>query len=197
VTGWFPGRNDARIGWMLAVVLAIGGYEAVVAPAAARVRSIVAHAHDMYEIANRTDRLLRDANGVTAARSRVERDVARLAARGESAMTMLATIRLLQEEARRHRVVIAGLSPGERDAATNRKGSADVTIAMRGTYRNVLEAVADLSKGDVLIDIRDVALAQDSNDADPRDVDAIVRATLYYRIAAIVKEKDDDRKTAR
>lgn len=189
----FGGTNDVRIGWILAIVLAVGGYAGIVAPAQRGVRAITVRARDLYELADHNERLLTNAAGLSAARRRVARDVAELSLESTSVTTAIATVRLLRSEERREGIVVSALSPNERtDTATpetGEDGSEDVTIAMRGPYRNVLGAIADLSKNAVLLEVRDAALVQAANDATARDVDATVRATLYHRIAAIMKEK--------
>ncbi|MEO6835925.1 MAG: hypothetical protein ABI231_08475 [Candidatus Tumulicola sp.] len=190
MTRLFAGRADVRIGWLLVAALALGGYGAIVAPGERRARAMDDRARDLYQLANRNDRLLKNAAGLDAARHRVARDVAQLSAASGAARTMLATLRLLRTEGSRFRVVISGLSPGERSGAPAGEGYEDVTIALRGAYRNVLGTIADLSRHDVLVEVHDVALAQTSSGLGANSVAATIHATLYHRIAAVMREKN-------
>ncbi|HEY5426898.1 MAG TPA: hypothetical protein VIJ77_10135 [Candidatus Tumulicola sp.] len=186
-----------RIGWLLVAALAVGGYVSIVAPAGRQAIAIGLRARELDRLAARNERLLADAAGLRAAHRRVAADVARLSGPSRPALAVVAMLRLLEREGRRRRVLITSLSPGERGNAAVENGAEDVTVGLRGGYASVLQTVADLTKGDILIQVRDLDLAQASDDTAERNVDATVRATLYHRLSAIMKEERHAQNDAR
>ena len=180
-------RPAARIGWVLAAALAVGGILGVVAPAERRVRAAMAHAHELYELANRNDKMLRSAAGLAAASRRVAHDVSYLAGnRGEGATT-LAALELLRGDARRFHLSLESLTPDRSDVSDLE--SPEATIAVRGAYRDVLAAIADLSKHDVLLEVRAVGLAQNSDYLQTDEIDATIGASIYSSIDSAEREK--------
>lgn len=188
-------QPDVRAGWFAVAVLVFGGYLTLVAPAERRVRTVAFQAHELYELANRNERLLKNAAGLQAADQRVARDLADLTARKDETTIAVATLGLLRAAEKRHRVFVVSLAPAER-SITLERGSENVTLVLRGAYRDVLEAIAELSRGDVLLEIDDVALTQAFGNAGSPLVDATIGATIYDRIEPLMKEKngvsDDD-----
>ena len=142
-------RSSGSWAWLIVGGLALGGYFIGVAPAERKMQEIRAQAHDLYDLAIRNEHLLRGATGLSAARERVAIDVARLAGQRGAGSATLRTLQMLQREGSLAHVTIGGLSPDAPDSGAQ-NGSEDVTIAMRGTYRNVLSAIADVSRHDVL-----------------------------------------------
>lgn len=182
-------RPSGGWAWLTVGALALGGYLIVVAPAERKLQEIGAQAHDLYDLAIRNEHLLRGAAGLSAARDRVAVDVARLAGQRGAGSATLRTLQMLQREGSRAHVTIGGLAPDAPDS-TAQNGSEDVTIAMRGTYRNVLSAIADVSRHDVLLEVSGATLATAEAGAD--EIDATLHATLYYRLDALAKEKHDE-----
>jgi hypothetical protein len=182
-------RSSGSWAWLTVGALALGGYLIVVAPAERKLQEIRAQAHDLYDLAIRNEHLLRGAAGLSAARDRVAVDVARLAGQRGAGSATLRTLQMLQREGSRAHVTIGSLAPDAPDS-TAQNGSEDVTIAMRGTYRNVLSAIADVSRHDVLLEVSGATLATAEAGAD--EIDATLHATLYYRLDALAKEKHDE-----
>ncbi len=183
------GRNaDVRIAWTIVLALAVGGYLTLLVPAARRVRTTESRARDLYHLANRNERVASDAGQLRAASWRVARDVAELAAQRNEAATTLAALRVLRIETDRFHVILAGFGPADRVAASSSE-SQDVRISLHGSYRAVLSAIADLSKRNVLLEVREVSLSRAAGPFGLPEVDATIRATLYQSTNAIVKEK--------
>lgn len=176
--------------WICVVALALGGYFGGIAPAEKRLRTVSADAHDLYDLANRNERLLRAATGLSDARARVALDVARLAAVHGSGSATLRTLELLRREGSHAHVTIVSITPDAPNAAAETTGSEALTIGVHGAYRNVLAAIADVSRHEVLLDISDAVLAAAA--AGPGEVDATLHATLYYRMDALAQEKQDE-----
>lgn len=186
-------RLQRQIGWMLAATFALAGYSGIVAPRERRLQALESRTHDLYRLANHNERMLANSAGLIAARERVARDVTHLGRQRGPGSSALRMLRLLQREAQRNHVVVTGLAPDESEASMRATGLENVTIALRGTYRNVLEAIADLSKGDVLIELSDAELAAAPDEFGAPEVAATIHATIYRRPEAITKERDDAR----
>jgi hypothetical protein len=189
VTNSSPDRSLGRVAWVCVGVLAIGGYCFVLAPAEGRVQYRQARAHDLYELAYRNERMLARAAGLSAARDRVALDVAELSnARGD-ARTTLGVLQLLQKACTRGHVTINGVAP-DGPVASGAAGFGSITIGMRGSYRSVLGVIADLSAHRTLIEVSSATLAPASG-SDLREIDATVRANVYSKLEALVKESPD------
>jgi hypothetical protein len=165
----------------------VGGILGVVAPAERRVKAATAHAHELYELANRNDKMLRSAASLAAASRRVAHDVSYLTGNGGEGATTLAALGLLRGDARRFHLILESLTP-DRSALSDFE-SPEATIAVRGTYRDVLGAIADLSKHDVLLEVRAVGLAQTSDYLQTDEIDATIGASIYSSVDAAEREK--------
>jgi len=177
--------TQTRLAWAAAVAVAAAGYFSILAPAERQLERTAAHAHELYDVAERNERSLRGSAALAAARDRVARDIAHLSGRQGSAT--LEALRLLDDEASRLHVTIGELSPNGLVAPGS--GSQNVTIALRGSYRNVILTIADMSQHGALLEIGDVTLAPIA-DSDDREIDATVHATMYYQLGAIIKEHE-------
>ncbi len=176
--------------WVFVAALVLSEYLFAIAPAERSLQTIRAREHELYDLSIRNERLLRGADGLSAARDRVARDVARLAGERGAGSATLRTLELLQHESSHVHVAIGGLAPQLPDAAAQTAGAEDVTITMRGTYRDVLAAIADISRHEVLLEVSDATLASAADVAG--QIDATLHATLYYRLEALPKEKHDE-----
>lgn len=173
--------------WLCVAALALGGYVLAIAPAERRLTEIGARAHQFYDLANRNERLLGAASGLSAARDRVATDVTRLAGERGAGSATLRTLAVLQRESSRGRVTIGALTPDAAAPSPDNAGSMDLAIAMSGMYRDVVSAIADLSRHGVLLEVSDATLS--SGEPGAEKVDATLHATLYYRMDALEKEK--------
>ena len=171
--------------WLVVIALALSEYFLAIAPPERRMQAIRAREHELYDLSIRNERLLRGATGLAAARDRVAKDIAQLAVQRGTGSATLRTLEVLQRESARERVSIGGLEPQAPDTATQAGGAEDVTITMRGTYRDVLSAIADVSRHDVLLEVSDASLASMADAG--TEIDATLHATLFYRLDAVPK----------
>lgn len=175
--------KQARLAWGAVVVVAVAGYFSVLSPAERQLEGTAARAHELYDLAERNEQVLRGSAALGAARDRVARDVAHLTGRQGSAT--LQTLRLLDDEASRLHVTVGGLTPD--GSLVRGSGSQSVTIALHGAYRNVILTIADMSQHAALLEVGGAMLAPIA-ESDDREIDATVRATMYYQLEGIMKE---------
>jgi Tfp pilus assembly protein PilO len=182
---------QVRMAWMLLALLAVIGYAAIVEPAERRLSAVLSHARELYELSNRNDRLLRNIGSIQQARDRVRRDLTQLAGQRATGKAGLSILRLLQSESVRNHVVIAGVAPGDSANLAGQDTHGDtVAISLHGRYRDVVTSIADLSRHDALVEIRDVALVRSggASAAPFPSVDATIHATLYDDPAALLED---------
>jgi uncharacterized membrane protein len=171
-----------RIAWAAVAALAVISYVTIVAPAERAIRAIAFQAYGVNELANRNERIIASAGALQAARQRVERDVAALKAENTPAKASLGVLRLLQKEADARAVTVTGMSPGD--------SARDISIGLRGRYRNVLAVVDDISRRDVLLDVTGTSIASATGSDGESLVNATLQATVYHNLADIEKEKN-------
>lgn len=186
-----PGRrNDVRWAWLLAGTVALIGYALVVAPYERRLQAVEFHAHELYDLANRNERMYRERQTLLAAQTRVESDLKRLAGTNSSGKATLSTLELLRREAAWHHALVTGVTPADSNDAVD-SGAQAIDIKLHGAYRDILRIVADLSRHDLLIEVGDAELAAAPSDlGSAPDVDATVHATVFHDLTALMKEKD-------
>ncbi len=191
-TGQLPVvRNGVRLAWLIVGALGIAGYALIVAPGERHLAATEFHAHELYELANRNERMLQDRDRLVAARNRVERDIRTLTGRDNEGRISLAALRLLDAETQAHHVIVSGFAPETSDSPDSGRIE-DESIELRGAYRDVIAAVADLSRHDVLLEVDEAKIVGGSAKfAGNATVDATVQARLYYSIGAAMKEKGD------
>jgi hypothetical protein len=130
------------------------------------------------------------AAGLSAARDRVALDVASLSNGRGGARTTLSALELLQRACSRAHVTINGVAPDGPVGPASTVGFGGVTIGIRGSYRNVLSVIADLSAHRVLIEVSNATLVA-ASDSDLREIDATVHARVYSKLEALMKENQD------
>lgn len=169
---------------MVVALAAVTGYAGIVAPVQARLREVAFHAHELYDLANRNERMLVNHRALEAARARVRRDLRMLAGESGEGKATLSALRLLQREARTHRASVLGFEP--ETSATAITGESNLRITLRGSYRDVLALIADVTRHDALLEIVSVRL-EAARDA--KGVTAKVATTLYNGTAALVRKE--------
>jgi hypothetical protein len=170
--------------WCAIGAFAVAAYMAVVLPGEQQRRSLIVQARDCYDLAGRDDALLRQRMQLRAMRARVESDLRQLRAMRTGAGAVLASLVLLDHEARAQRVAFRALTPGP--SAGQGRGKESITFALRGPYRSVLHVIADLSEENVLLEIGDARLeVQQDSGAQTDAVAATIQATLYHGIRAV------------
>lgn len=174
-----------RVLWLLVALITALGYAVVVAPGEREVVSLETHAKALYDEENINESKLSRAAELNALRARVQSDLRRLGGNGSTSATAAAVIGLLEREGKRFRVEVRSISPNAvtdpkplpRTAAT--LAGADWDIVVRGGFRDVLSLLADVSRHDVLLDVRDVDLSATAERSSAPTVDATVHTTIY------------------
>ncbi|HTA38339.1 MAG TPA: hypothetical protein VK760_04660 [Candidatus Acidoferrales bacterium] len=179
-----------RVAWLAVALVVVLGFAAVVLPAQRRIAAIEAHAGDLADLADRNEAVLARLESLERTRTRVRRDLARLAGKAGSGKATVAALHVLEGEAGRNHLIISGIAPANDDvAAAHREGEEDVAVSLRGRYRDVMNAVADLSRHDALVEVRAVSLARvDIRTLFP-NVDATVSVALFHTVKDLVKEE--------
>jgi Tfp pilus assembly protein PilO len=182
-------NRDVRIGWIVAGALAVLGYVAIIAPSERHLAAIEFQGHELYQLANRNETMYAARSSLEEARLRVERDMSSLGVKNTSGKAMFATLRLVQWESVGHHAVVTGITPLDA-TPPNDDGRQDIVIAVRGRYRDIVALVADLSRHDLLIDVRDVELTGTSTPIFGADVDAAIHATVYHSNQGLMREEN-------
>jgi Tfp pilus assembly protein PilO len=171
---------------MAVALAAVAGYAGIVAPAQARLRQVAFQAHELYDLANRNERMLANYRALEAARARVRRDLRMLAGESGEDKATLSSLRLLQREAKTYRTSVLGLEP--ETSATKIAGESSLRITLLGSYRDVLALVADVTRHDALVEIESVRL-EAAREA--KGVTASVTATLFNGTDALMRKETE------
>jgi hypothetical protein len=186
-----PGE-DARLLWMLTALVAVGGYYAIDSHYQQAIGRAGEATQQLYERVAANSRIIREAGRLALVQARVRADIAAVTKDQSPAATTSALLMMLATSAKRFHVQVKAVEPAT-PASTGAVAAApidgligtDMTIRVRGRFRNLLGFVEDLSHHGVLLAITDTQLAvTGNNDANvpAPDLDATVHATLY-RIA--------------
>lgn len=169
--------RDVVAAWALTGVTALAGYLFVVAPANREAAAANARLRLLVAAGDRDEGLLRRAAASPDRDSvRAMREFA--AMRRTAPQTTLAALQGFARDAARHHVAITNFAPND---AAGRKaaGRQDVTLSLRGRYADVLNAVAALASGQVLFEIRGLALTQSIDQMDAPGVEATLEGALF------------------
>ena len=179
-----------RIAWLVVALVAVLGLASIVLPAQRRIATIQAHAADLAELAARDEALLARLDSIEQTRTRLRHDLERLAGKIGAGRATVAVLHVLEDEAGRNHLTISSIAPsGDEPAATHRGGEEDVAISLRGRYRDVMNAIADVPHGDALVEVQSVALTRVDLRALFPSVDATVRIALYHTVNDLAKEE--------
>lgn len=169
-------------GWIALCAAAIALYAGALGPCEASIRAALTHAHDLYDLARRNDRILARAAEFTETRERVRQELRALSGASDSALATLAAIRLLKRIAERHQVALTGFSPS---GPAGNFGTPEVGITLAGRYADLVPAIAELSRGDVLLALSGVRF---SLGAGHGGLEATIRGTIYDSATARTAE---------
>lgn len=166
-------RGTVRIAWLVTIAVLAVVYAELVVPAARMAGARETQAHDLWAVAGGTARTPAALARLRSAALRAERDLAATRRQGTGAGAD-AIVQLL-DDARMHGHVAIDryASAGTRNAPPS------IAITLRGTYANVLFAVAAFSRGRPLLEVRHVSLVASSGALGLPDVTAVVDAALY------------------
>lgn len=181
------------IRWLAVAAFALLAYAVALAPADRRVRETQARASELYTLANRNQAALRDAPALRAAEWRVARDLSFLTRRGAERASIVSLLELLRERAERFHVAVDGLTPSDR---ADGEGVERLTVALHGTYQNIVRTIASLSMGSVLLDVDGVSLSQAPDDFGLPGVDAAVDVAVYHNAAAVFAQQKENQRVS-
>jgi Tfp pilus assembly protein PilO len=178
-----------RIAWLVVALVAVIGFASIVLPAQRRIASIQSHAADLADLAARNEALLARLDSLEQMRARVLRDLDRLTGKIGAGRTTVAVLHVLEDEAGRNHLTISAIAPaGEEPPASPPGREEDVAVTLRGRYRDVMAAIADVPRHDALVEIESVALTRvDTRTLFP-SVDALVRVALFHDVKDLAKE---------
>ena len=186
-----------RVTW-LAVVFVVGGIGigCIWWPASQEISQRHTHALDLYDEANTIDAAVRRASQLRSAQSRITSDLAALGGVRSPGAVTAALLQLLHEESKRQEVEIREVAPdaGARATLSHQPpgppspkaevlAPADVSIAVRGPFRNIVSLVAELPRHDVLVDIHDIQLSSTESTNTSPVLDATLHTTVYRLVS--------------
>jgi Tfp pilus assembly protein PilO len=185
VTDWFDAKSALRTAWLGIAAAGLAGYLGIVAPAERNVRALLRQGDDLYQLANRNERMLVQEKALGELQERVRRDVRELAAENTPARAALALIELLEREGAQRNVSVGGFSPEEAAAAGD--DAQRIALSVHGRYEDVVPFVGDLTRQRPLVEVEGVELSRRSEDAGGSEVDGRVRVVLYHTTAGIAR----------
>jgi Tfp pilus assembly protein PilO len=178
-----------RIAWLVVALVAVIGFASIVLPAQRRIASIQTHAANLADLAARNEALLARLDSLEQTRARVRRDLDRLTGKIGAGRTTVAALHVLEDEAGRNHLTISAIAPaGEEPPASRPSREEDVVVTLRGRYRDVMAAIADVPRHDALVEVESVALTRVDTRALFPSVDATVRVALFHDVKDLVKE---------
>jgi hypothetical protein len=152
-------------------------------PASQSIEQVRAHARDLYEQANQNDAIVRRAAFLHAAEKRIHSDVLALGGKSSPGAVTAAMLRLLNEEARRLNIDVRTLTPATGAPAPQAQralaSGGDVSLGVRGPFRNVISFIADLPRHDVLIEIHNAQLSSADIQQHHPMLEVTINATIY------------------
>ena len=175
----------ARILWLCTAFIVFGvGFGLIWWPASQSINQVRSHAKDLYEEANQNDAVVRRATDLHAAQKRIHEDLVALGGPRSAGAVTAATLRLFNDEAKRLNVDVRSLAPA---TATSKPAVAslrtlngnDITIGVRGPFRNVVNLIADLPRHDVLVEIHSAQITSSDTTQKTPTLDVTLDATIY------------------
>lgn len=181
-----PG-DDVRMIWMLAAILLFGGLFAVETRYQAAISASYDHAETLYRETVADNRLIGEAAVLSRIQNRAEGDLMRISHDATLSANTANLLSMLHASAQRFGTKIMAVQPGADPEETADESEpalqpSSLTIRIRGTFRDLLSFVEDLSHHATLLSVSDTEMSLANGDAasaqEPR-LDATVHATLY------------------
>jgi Tfp pilus assembly protein PilO len=185
-----------RIAWLAIVLGAVMGFATIVLPAQRRIASIESHAADLADLAARNEALLARLDSIEQTRTRVRADLDRLAGKIGAGRTTIAVLHVLEDEGKRNHVTISGIAPASDQTSGLPQVKEELAVSMRGRYRDVMGAIADIPQHDALVEVESVGVARADTRALFPSIDATVRVALYRDVKDLAKENTNARTIA-
>lgn len=173
-------RGDSvGLAWLGVIALGVMGYAAIVAPSEREVHATAIESSNVYELAERNERMLQRGSAIAAAATRVRRDLSELRGKAGAGKPALELLSFLDAESRRQHVSFGGIVPSERDAPAS--GMQRVSLTLEGAYDDVLQVVSDLTTQRAIVGVESVQLSRASHvEGEESAIDASVSTTLFY-----------------
>jgi hypothetical protein len=167
------------LAWVCLCCLTLAAFALWVEPAFSRERTILAAAHDAYVRANENDERTRDAGRLSDIRRRLTAEITgmrgpTLGYRGEAGV-----LRTLADLERRDNVAVARFDDDTDQHQSLSKRT--LTVEITGAYRDVIGAVAALSRGPALLHVGDISVERPPNSV-ASSVVAVVHVISYDRV---------------
>jgi hypothetical protein len=181
-----PG-DDIRILWILVVVVLLGGSFYVQTRYQSAISESYDHSETLYRETVADNRIIGEAAVLSRIEKRAENDLKRVSHDTTVSASTANLLSTLHASAKRFRTSIVAVQPGTVPASTASESEPalqpnSLTLRLRGTFRDVLGFVEDLSHHATLLSVSDteMSLANENgvNGFEPR-LDATVHATLY------------------
>lgn len=193
--------SGVRITWMLTALLFFGlGMGLVWWPTSQAIDSIKAQARSLYDEANQNESDVQHAIRLRRVAKRVLDDVRKLSGQGSQSAVTAATLALLYRESRANGVDVRSIvpAPAVSQSTTQGTGAAQpadgalvgspIEIDVRGRFRDILAFVSDLPRQNVLVEVRDINLADRGDHSAKPVLGATIHATIY-RYQGIAERK--------
>lgn len=171
--------------WGVCILIVLVSYCAIVLPEHRAIERVQEQARDLYDLANRNERIAAQAPAIDAEFRRVSDEIARLAGASGSSTTAR-VIGALDDERRRFGVRVMSINPDAGTTSEQTQGARetlraqDVAIELRGKFVDVVRAVADLTRGETLVGVRSIALNVVASAAEGSpELRASVTASVY------------------
>lgn len=179
--------STVRIVWMFTAVAFVGGGVGLVWwPTSQTIGAVQSQAKTLYDEANSDEVEVRHAVELRAIAKRMGDDVRALSGQGSRSAAMATTLALLNREAHGFKIDVRSVVPTAWAAKPDDRSlvGTPVEIDVRGQFRDLLAFVSDLPRHNVLIDVGDVNLDDDSGHSLKPILSAKIHATIFrYRDA--------------
>ncbi|MEO9170267.1 MAG: hypothetical protein ABI282_10950 [Candidatus Baltobacteraceae bacterium] len=175
----------SRIVMLLAALIVAAGYALAVAPLERAIADRQTHARMLYDEANANDAKVLRAQSLNRVKARVENDLRRLSGERSAGAVTARALRLLEDEGSRFHGDVRSIAPEVSSAEPQPAGQDRLTgiewnFVVRARFRDIVAMLADISRRDVLLDVRDAELNLNAKDATEEPLlDATVHAIVY------------------
>lgn len=181
-------RGLVRVTWLIVAFVVGGvGFGCIWWPASQQISQRHARALELYDEANTIDAAIRRSSQLRDAQLRIRSDLAELGGIRTPGAVTAALLQLLHEESKRQSIEVREVAPDANARASVPKADllapTELSIAVRGPFRNIVALVADLSRHDVLVDIHDIQLGATESTRNAPVLDATLHATMYRLVS--------------
>lgn len=174
-----------RLLWLLVAAVATIAYCGLVAPCERRIAASQLHSRMLYDEVNLDRAKIAQSTSLERVKRRIRDQVRALSGPASAGATAAGALHLFAAEAARFRTDLRSITPDVQAspaAAPSRDGvsGTDWILVVRGHFRDALGFLNDVSRRDVLVDVRDVDVASLRSTTERQTtLDFTVRATVY------------------